>query len=94
MTQPQAAYAAFTHGMKSKWIYLARMTPNIKHLIAPLEEVIRGKFLPAITGQSIFHDNLRNLMGMPARLGGLGLVDPSQQSSIHYENRCQLQDHL
>ena len=38
-TQPQAAYTAFTHGIKSKWIYLARTTPNIDHLLAPLEEV-------------------------------------------------------
>ena len=78
MTQPQAAYTAFTHGMKSKRTYLARTTPNIEHPLAPLEEVIRGKFLPAITGQSVFDDNLRNLI----RLGGLGLVDPSQQGSI------------
>ena len=85
-TQPQAAYTAFTHGMKNKWIYLARTTPNIEHLLVPLEEVIRGKFLPAITEQSVFDDNPRNLMGLPARLGGLGLVDPSQQGSIYYEN--------
>ena len=77
----------FTHGMKSKWIYLARTTPNIEHLLAPLEEVIRDKFLAVITGQSTFDDNLRNLMArLPARLGGLGLVDPSQQGSLHYEN--------
>ena len=69
LTQPQAAYTAFTHGIKSKWIYLARTTQNIEHMLAPLEEVIRGKFLPAITGQSVFDDNLRNLMGLPARPG-------------------------
>ena len=85
-TQPQAVYTAFTHGMKNKWIYLARTTPNIEHLLAPLKEIVRGKFLPAITGQSVFDDNLCNLMGLPARLGGLGLIDPSQQGSIHYEN--------
>ena len=64
MTRPQAAYTAFIHGMKSKWIYLERTTPNIDHQLAPMEEVMRGKFLPAITGQSVFDDNLRNLMGL------------------------------
>ena len=83
-TQPQAAYTAFTHGIKSKWIYLARTTPNIE--LAPLKEVIRCKFLPAITGQSVFDDNPRNLMRLTARLGGLGVIDPSQKGSIYYEN--------
>ena len=94
MTQPQAAYTAFTHGMKNKWIYLARTTPNIEHLLAPLEEVIRGKFLPAITGQSVFDDNLRNLMGLPARLGGLGLIVLPNKAPFTMKIRYQLQDHL
>ena len=29
IAQLHAAYIAFTHGIKSKWIYLARTTPNI-----------------------------------------------------------------
>ena len=60
--------------------------PNIDHLPAPLEEVIRCKFLPTITGKSVFDDNLRNLMGLPAGLGGIGAIDPSQKGSIYYEN--------
>ena len=42
MSQPQAAYAAFTYGFKSKWTYLARTTPNIDILLEPLEEVLCG----------------------------------------------------
>ena len=81
------------HSRKSKWIYLARTTPYIEHLLAPLKEVIRRKFLPAITGQSVFDDNLRNLMGLPARLGGIGVIDPSKKGSFYYENSNQLQRH-
>ena len=32
-SQPHAAYAAFTHGMASKWCYIARTIPNISHLL-------------------------------------------------------------
>jgi hypothetical protein len=39
MSQPQAAYAAFMHGFKSKWTYLARTTPNIDILLASLEHL-------------------------------------------------------
>ena len=50
-TQPQAAYAAFSHRLASKWTYLARTTPDIDVLFKPLEEAIRYQLLPAITGQ-------------------------------------------
>ena len=39
ITQPHAAFAAFTHGLTT---YLARTTPNITDLIKPLEETIRS----------------------------------------------------
>ena len=35
-TQPHAAYAAFTHGLTSKWTYLARTIPNLEELFKPL----------------------------------------------------------
>ena len=40
-TQPHAAYAAFTHGLTSKWTYITRTIPNISDLFSPLEEVIQ-----------------------------------------------------
>ena len=41
ITQPQAAYAAYTHDFKSKWTYLAWTTLcfYIETLLAPLEEL-------------------------------------------------------
>ncbi len=85
-TQPQAAYAALTHGLLSKWTYLARTTPDIKALLEPLEEVIRHKLLPALTGEEAFSDPIRDLMALPARLGGMGVFDPSKRSTNHYLN--------
>ena len=45
-TQPHAAYSAFTHGLISKWTYLARTVPNVETHMKPLEEAIRLKLLP------------------------------------------------
>ena len=84
--QPQAVYAALTHGIMSKWTYLARTTPNIDTLLVPLEKVIRHKLLPAITGQNAFSDALRDLMALPARLGGLGCINPARKSTTKYDN--------
>ena len=86
-TQPQAAYAALTHGLVSmKWTYVARTTPNIDTLLKPLEEAIRHKLLPAITGQKAFSDTLCDLMALPAHLGGLGIINLSHKSTTYYSN--------
>ena len=47
-TQPHAAYAAFTHGLMSKWTYITRAISNIGDLLSPLEDVIRRKFLTSL----------------------------------------------
>ena len=75
ITQPHAAFAAFTHGLTSRWTYLARTTPNIEDLMKPLEETIRRVFLLNLTGQNAFNDTERDLLSLPARLGGLGISD-------------------
>ena len=82
ITQPHAAYAAFIRGLSNKWWYLARTLPGITDLYLPLEQAIRQTFLPSLTGQSPFSDAARDLMALPTRLGGLGIVDPSKQTAV------------
>ena len=82
-TQPHAAYAAFTHGLISKWTYLARTVPDIEDMFQPLEDAIRQQFLPSLTGQAAFSDADRDLMALPVCLGGLGIINPSCQSTAH-----------
>ncbi len=74
-------HAALTHGLSSRWTYLARTTPNIKDLIKPLEETIRTIFIPTLTSQNAPNDKERQLL---ARLGGLGISNPSERSTLHY----------
>ena len=80
-TEPQAAYAALTHGLIAKWTYLMRTTPGISDHMAPLEEVLRHKFIPAITGRKTVTDEERQLLALPCRNGGLGIIDPTHQCS-------------
>ena len=87
-TQPHAAYAAFTHGLASKWTFLACTIPNIEYLFQPLEDAICQRFLPALTSQNSFSDSIRDLMALPARLGGLGVTNPVKQAAIqHHTSR-------
>ena len=78
VTQPHAAYAAFTHGLTSRWTFLARTTPNIGNLLQPLEEAIRLKFLPALTGKAAFSDDIRDLLVCQYALVALvSLIQPA-----------------
>jgi len=79
-SQPHAAFAAYTHGMASKWSYISRTIPDITKHLQTLEDTIRSEFIPSITGRSPPNDIVRNLMALPARLGGLGIIDPSRRS--------------
>ena len=80
-SQPHAAYAAFTHGLASKWTFLARTVPDISHLFQPLEDAIRQRFLLKLTGQNHLSDTVRDLIALPTRLGGLGIVNPVKQAA-------------
>ena len=78
ITQPHAAYSAFLY--VNKWNYFIRCIPEF---LLPLEEIICGKFLPNLTGQSSFNDVERDLLSPPPRLGGWA---PSIQLNTSHSN--------
>ena len=83
-TQPHAAYAAFIHGYVHKFSYLCRTTPNIDLLLQPLEDCIRSRLIPALTGRAPPSDTVRELLALPVRLGGLGIINPTTLSSSEH----------
>ena len=83
-SQPHAAYSSLTHGLSSKWSYICRTTSNISHLLQLLETVIRTKLLPKLTGREPPSDQERDLLGLPARLGGLGFRNPVDVADDEY----------
>ena len=86
VTQPHAAYAVFTHGLKHKWTYLIRTIPDISVHIQPLEDAIRHKFLPSLTGQNALNDETRELMALPVRREGLGIINPSHNNQFQHQS--------
>ena len=83
-SQPHAAFAAYTHGMMSKWSYISRTIPDISNHLQSLEDTIRSDFIPSITGRPPPNDSVRNLLALSARLGGLGILDPSLRSDDEF----------
>ena len=50
-TQPHAAFATFIHRFVHKFRFICWVCPDTEHLLQSLEESIRSRFIPAITGR-------------------------------------------
>ena len=84
LTQPHAAHAVFTHGLSGKWCFLTRTIQGVGNLLQPLETTIRSKLIPALTGQPPPSDNIRDLLALPARLGGMALTNPTSAADEEF----------
>ncbi len=93
-SQPHAAFTVFTHGLSSTWTYVQRVIKADSSLFAPLEQVIRHRLLPALTGQNAFGNATRNLLALPARLGGLGIRDPVTTAAHEHRSSCKISEAL
>ena len=83
-TEPQASYAAFTFGLKRRWTYFLRTLQDIEDLHIPLEQAFADMLIPSITGHTCTREE-RDLLALPVRMGGLGLINPSQVATFEYE---------
>ena len=60
----------------------------------PLEELIRFKFIPSITGGHICSNNERVLISLLTRFGGLGIPQLQENTGIKFENSRELKSSL
>ena len=84
MSQLQTAYAAFSFGIRHKWIYFLRTIPDIEDLLQPLEEAIRSVLIPTLLNHMISNQD-RHILKLPNCLGGLGIVNPSTEAKSNYQ---------
>ena len=89
-SQPHAACAAFVHGLSSRWTYLSRTIPEVSDLFQPLEDAIHQVFIPSLTGRPPCSKQIRDLLALPVRLGGLGLTNPTVISDDNFQASVKL----
>ena len=82
-SQPQASYAAFTFGLRHRWTYFMRTLPDIETLLQPLERAISDVLIPSLIGRNCSEAE-RDLVALPVRMGGLGLINPSDSADAEY----------
>ena len=71
-------------GLRHRWTYFLRTLPDIAPFLEPLERAIADLLVPAIT-EHVTTQEERDLLELPVRLGGLGLVNPARTASQEYE---------
>ena len=84
--EPHCAYTAFTSGFRNKFTYFLRTIPGIEMFLDPVEEVIRLNLIPALTGGHICTDVERDLLTLPPKLGGLGIINVKEIAEIEFKN--------
>ena len=67
-----------------------RTVSNLAQYLQPLEEVIRNRFIFALTGGHQINDNERKLLSLPPKFGGLGIRMVMEEAGHEYISSKQL----
>ena len=81
LTEPHAAYTAFIHGVRHKYTYMMRTIPNISGKLKVLDKAI-DNFITFLLNKHSCSRTERILVSLPVKLGGLGIIIPSELSDI------------
>ena len=73
---------------------MAQTVPNIGNLLQPVENTLRQRFIPALTGRPAPSDTERELLALPARFGGLGSANPATTVEREHQASKQLSSPL
>ena len=68
----------------SKLNFLCRTTPGVDEYINPLEDCLRMRLIPTLTGRNAVCDSIRSILSLPVCLGGLGLINPIRKAATSY----------
>ena len=67
-----------------------RTTPNIGHLFKTLDHVIQEEFIPSIIGKSFIDDDVKEILSLPARFGGMSMGNVAEYSNREYQNSVEM----
>ena len=82
--QPQSAYYAYIHAFKSKYNFYDFTIPTMQNHMKNIEDVLRNHFIPVIISESSISENLRQLIVLPIRLGGMAVITPHLNTETEY----------
>lgn len=84
-TQPHAAFAACTHCLQGQWTFLSRTMPHCEDHFQPLEKAMRERLIRALLNRQV-SDPERDMLSLPARMGGMGIFNPVLECKVSSTN--------
>ena len=66
----------------------------MENYLQPFDDVIRHKFIPAITDGHVVNEKEREMLSLTPRLGGLGRKNFVETALFEYDNTCNNTLHL
>ena len=86
ISQPQAAFTAYTKGYRSKFTYLKRTTDDFRDYLTPIEELLTNTFIPTLFGRKCaFPSYAGSLFTLPPHDRGLDISSPTEESKQQLE---------
>ena len=67
-----------------------RTIENIKNFMLPLDKVIKQKLMPALFNDFQISEELRSLIALSCKLGGMGIINPTKIANEEYVNLREL----
>ena len=83
-TEPQAAYAVYTKGFKSKFTYFLRTIEKMEEYLEPIEAVLVEKLIPAFFGGDS-PDIPREIIALNPNDGGLGIENLEETAAFQFQ---------
>ena len=83
---PLAVYSAFRSGYKHKLTFFMRTIENIENLMLCLDKVIKQKLIPVLFNDFQISEELKSLIVLPCKLGGMGIISPIEIANKEYVN--------
>ena len=83
-TQPQAAYAAYTKGYKSKFTFFLRTIESFEEYLQPIDDLLENSLIPTILGSKI-PEVPRDLLALNPNDGGIGVNVLGKISSVQFQ---------
>ena len=95
ITHGHAALAGYIFGQRHKWRFCQSTMRELRSVIAPLEEAIRQKFIPALfIDNSPISDLERELYALPARFGGMSIGNPIEECPERFAESAEMTSQL
>ena len=73
--------------------FLFCTTPDLSAYVQCLKQIIHHKLIPALSGFSAINDSFKDLLSLPARMGGMGIAFPSYEAKRQYHDPIHILSH-